>query len=48
MKGLPSARWTRYEIAFWLVPLVLFVALPNYRTLGSQILIAGLFPCRWT
>ena len=43
MKGLPSARWTRYEIAFWLVPLVLFVALPNYRTLGSQILIAGLF-----
>src|SRR5947199_8695689 len=41
--ALPSWRWSPYEIAFWLVPIAAFFAFPNYLTLGSQILIAGLF-----
>jgi branched-chain amino acid transport system permease protein len=28
---------------FWVLPIVAYFALPDYRTLGSQILIAGLF-----
>ena len=43
MKGLSDGRWTRYEIAFWLIPVVAYFAFPNYRTFGSQILVAGLF-----
>ena len=43
MKGFADGRWSRYEIAFWIVPIVAFFALPDYRTFGSQILIAGLF-----
>lgn len=43
MKGIADARWSRYEIAFWIVPIVAYFALPDYRTFGSQILIAGLF-----
>ncbi len=43
MKGLSDGRWNRYEIAFWMVPVVAYFALPNYRTFGSQILVAGLF-----
>jgi branched-chain amino acid transport system permease protein len=41
--GLPDGRWGAGEIAFWLVPLAAFFLLPDYRVLGSQILIAGLF-----
>jgi len=31
------------EIAFWLIPIIAFFLLPNYRVLGSQILITALF-----
>src|SRR5690242_21254020 len=40
---LPDGRWTVFEIAFWLIPVVCFFLLPNYRVLGSQILITALF-----
>ena len=40
---LPDARWHALEVAFWLIPLVCFFLLPNYRVLGSQILITALF-----
>jgi len=40
---LPDGRLRPLEIAFWLVPVVLFFVLPDYRVLGSQILITGLF-----
>jgi len=43
MIGVADARWTRYESAFWLLPVVAYFALPTYRPFGSQILIAGLF-----
>jgi branched-chain amino acid transport system permease protein len=41
--ALPSDRWTWLEIAFWLLPVIAFFAFPNYRVLGSQVLIVGLF-----
>jgi branched-chain amino acid transport system permease protein len=40
---LPDDRWRPLEIAFWLIPVIAFFVLPNYRVLGSQILITGLF-----
>jgi branched-chain amino acid transport system permease protein len=40
---LPDGRWRPLEIAFWLIPVVCFSLLPNYRVLGSQILITALF-----
>ncbi len=40
---LPTDRWRRIEIAFWLVAVAAFFAFPSYRVLGSQILITGLF-----
>jgi branched-chain amino acid transport system permease protein len=43
MTGLPTLKWTRAEIGFWLVPVAAFFLFPHYLTLGSQILIAGLF-----
>jgi branched-chain amino acid transport system permease protein len=43
MNGLPLQRWSLYEIGFWLLPVIAFFAFPKYLTLGSQILIAGLF-----
>jgi branched-chain amino acid transport system permease protein len=43
VRGLPSQRWSALEIAFWLIPLIAFFVFPKYLTLGSQILIAGLF-----
>ncbi|HEX8010401.1 MAG TPA: branched-chain amino acid ABC transporter permease [Casimicrobiaceae bacterium] len=43
MTSLPTLRWSRYEIAFWLIPVAAFFLFPSYLTLGSQILIAGLF-----
>jgi branched-chain amino acid transport system permease protein len=33
----------RYEVAFWLIPVVAFFLLPGYLVLGSQILIVALF-----
>jgi branched-chain amino acid transport system permease protein len=41
--GLPDGRWRPLEIAFWLFALAAFFLLPEYRVLGSQILIVGLF-----
>jgi branched-chain amino acid transport system permease protein len=40
---LPSDRWRALEVAFWLLPVIAFFVFPNYRVLGSQILITGLF-----
>jgi branched-chain amino acid transport system permease protein len=40
---LPSDRWYIAEIVCWLVAVAAFFAFPNYRVLGSQILITGLF-----
>ncbi len=40
---LPDGRWHHIEIAFWLLPLAAFFALPGYLVLGSQILIVSLF-----
>jgi branched-chain amino acid transport system permease protein len=40
---LPDGRWTPLEIAFWLIPVACFFLLPNYRVLGSQVLITALF-----
>ena len=41
--ALPDGRWRALEIAFWLIPVAAFFLLPQYRVLGSQILITGLF-----
>jgi len=43
VSALPTWRWNRFEIAFWLLPVAAFFVFPTYLTLGSQILIAGLF-----
>ena len=43
MSGLPTLKWNRFEIAFWLIPIAAFFLFPHYLTLGSQVLIAGLF-----
>jgi len=43
MSNLPTLKWTGFEIAFWLLPVAAFFLFPRYLTLGSQILIAGLF-----
>ncbi|MGC1818695.1 MAG: branched-chain amino acid ABC transporter permease [Casimicrobiaceae bacterium] len=40
---LPDGRWRALEAAFWLLPVIGFFAFPDYRVLGSQILITGLF-----
>ncbi|HEY2865006.1 MAG TPA: branched-chain amino acid ABC transporter permease [Casimicrobiaceae bacterium] len=42
-RALPTARWERLEIVFWLVPVAAYFLFPRYLTLGSQIFIAGLF-----
>ena len=41
--ALPDDRWQPLEIAFWLLPAVIFFVLPMHLVLGSQILIVGLF-----
>jgi branched-chain amino acid transport system permease protein len=43
VNGLPTQRWSRYEVGFWLIPVAAFFLFPKYLTLGSQILITGLF-----
>ena len=40
---LPDGRWSALEIAFWVIPVACFFLLPNYRVLGSQVLITALF-----
>ena len=40
---LPGDRWRALELAFWAVAVGAFFLFPNYRVLGSQILITGLF-----
>src|SRR5215471_9271884 len=41
--GLPTQKWSKSEIVFWLVPIVAYFIFPRYLTLGSQIMIAALF-----
>jgi len=43
MSALPTQRWSKLEIGFWLIPMGAFCVFPKYLTLGSQILIAALF-----
>jgi branched-chain amino acid transport system permease protein len=43
MTRLPTLAWNRWEIAFWLIPVAAFFVFPHYLTLGSQVMIAGLF-----
>lgn len=43
MTGLPTLAWSKAEIGFWLIPVAAFFVFPHYLTLGSQIMIAGLF-----
>jgi branched-chain amino acid transport system permease protein len=40
---LPHDRWSRLEIAFWLLPLPAYFLFPGYLVLGSQIFITALF-----
>jgi len=40
---LPDGRWRPLELAFWLIPIALYFVAPDYRVLGSQVLITGLF-----
>jgi branched-chain amino acid transport system permease protein len=35
--------WSRWETAFWLVPVACFFLFPGYRVLGSQVLITAIF-----
>lgn len=41
--ALPDGRWSRVELAFWLVPVAAYFAFPGQLVLGSQILIVALF-----
>jgi branched-chain amino acid transport system permease protein len=41
--ALPHDRWRAIELAFWLLPVAAYFALPGHLVLGSQILITGLF-----
>jgi len=43
MTRLPTLRWSKTEVAFWLIPVAAFFLFPHYLTLGSQIMIAALF-----
>ena len=43
LASLPTGRWTKLEIVFWILPIAAFFVFPNYLVLGSQILIVGLF-----
>lgn len=43
MTRLPTLAWNRWEMAFWLIPIAAFFLFPHYLTLGSQVMIAGLF-----
>ena len=43
MTRLPTLRWSKAEVAFWLIPVAAFFLFPHYLTLGSQIMIAALF-----
>jgi branched-chain amino acid transport system permease protein len=40
---LPTLRFGKLEIAFWLLPVAAYFLFPGYLTLGSQIMIAALF-----
>jgi branched-chain amino acid transport system permease protein len=40
---LPHDRWRLGELAFWVVPLVVFFVFPDRLVLGAQILITALF-----
>ena len=39
---LPTDRWRRLEIAFWLVAVAAFFVFPQHRVIGNLILITGL------
>jgi branched-chain amino acid transport system permease protein len=40
---LPSDRWRKAEIAFWLLPIPCYFLFPGYLVLGSQVFITALF-----
>ena len=40
---LADGRWSKFEIAFWLLPLASYFAFTGYLVLISQIMIVGLF-----
>jgi branched-chain amino acid transport system permease protein len=40
---VPNARWSKYEIIFWLLPFPIFFLFQGYLVLASQIMITGLF-----
>jgi branched-chain amino acid transport system permease protein len=40
---LANGRWSRFEIAFWLLPVAAYFAFSGYLVLISQIMIVGLF-----
>ncbi|HZZ95237.1 MAG TPA: branched-chain amino acid ABC transporter permease [Usitatibacter sp.] len=40
---LAARAWSRWEIAFWLVPVACFFLFPGYLVLGSQVLITAIF-----
>ena len=41
--GLPSDRWSRWDIALWLAATLAYFAFPAHRVLGSQVIITILF-----
>ena len=43
LHGLPTDRWRRLEVAFWLVAVAAFFVFPQHRVIGNLILITGLF-----
>jgi branched-chain amino acid transport system permease protein len=40
---LPSDRWRVADSVLWLVPIICYVAFPDHRVLGSQVIITALF-----
>lgn len=40
---VPNAKWSKYEIIFWLLPFVAFFLFKGYLVLASQMMILGLF-----
>lgn len=43
LNGLADGRWSPFEIAFWLMPVLAYFLFPGYLVLISQIMIVALF-----
>ena len=41
--GLPDDRWTRWDTALWLAPIVAFAVFSDRLELGRDVVIAALF-----